>query len=161
MMATVLEASVTHPESVPPSVSAMKEEIYKLWQMTRRRMDKVLLPGLVYDITAECEHIQLWQVNTILPILANHVKVLDRRIESEKRDILKKKVEEEQHYFWQIARGKKARPPPLLKKDNAIISDPWDILENINIFWGSIYNSPAVFDESEFRHRFRVSIQIL
>ncbi len=71
---------------------------------------------------------------------------------------MKKKVEREQHFFLQIAREKKPRPPPLLKKDNAIIADPWDILGNVNNFWVSSYNSPAVFDESEFRHRLRVSM---
>jgi hypothetical protein len=148
----------------PPSAmvcapaSALCIEADKLWKNLQIKMGKLSLPGLVNDITAECEQLSLWQVDTVLPLLANHISVVDRRIESERREILKKKVEEEQHYFWQIARERRARPPPLLKKGNDIISDPWDILDNINKFWGSIYNTPAVFDEIEFRHRFRVSL---
>ena len=124
-------------------------------------MEKLDLPSLVHDITADCQSIQPWQVDTILPILSDYVKTLDRKIEREKRERLKKKVEDEKHFFWQIARDKKPRPPPLLKKGNTILSDPWDILDNINKFWGSIYQSPSVFDEITFRHRYRVAFSRL
>ncbi len=141
-----------------PTNTLLREEADKLWKKIHKKMGKLSLPGLVIDIIAECEQLNLWQVDTVLPLLTSHVSALDRRMESERRETLRKKVEEEQHFFWQIAREKKARPPPLLKKGNDIISDPWDILGNMHIFWGSIYNSPAVFDEIEFRHRYRVAL---
>ena len=101
--------------SEDPVMLQIKED-EETWRRLRKKMNKLNLPGIVHDIIAECDHIQMWQVETILPILSNHVVVLDRRMESEKKEILRKKVVEEQHFFWQIAREKKARPPPADQK---------------------------------------------
>ena len=87
------------------------DEVPVMWRRLRNKLDKLNLPGLVHDIIAECDHIELWQVDTILPILSNHVLTLDRRMESEKKEIMRKKVVEEQHFFWQIAREKKLVRP--------------------------------------------------
>jgi ribonuclease HI len=121
-------------------------------------MQQLCLPSMVELITEDCENITLWQVETIIPLLTNHVVILDKSIEREKREVMRKKVEEEQHFFWQLAREKKPRPPPLLKnKDDTIISDPWDILGVIDSFWGTIYNKVTDFDAAAYKHRFRVA----
>jgi hypothetical protein len=94
----------------------LRDEVDMLWKNIQKKMGKLSLPGLVNDITAECDQLNLWQVDTVLPLLTSHISAVDRRIESERREILKKKVEEEQHFFWQIARERRARPPPPSQK---------------------------------------------
>ena len=104
------------------------EVISEMWKRLRKKIDCMNLPGLVHDIIADCDCIELWQVETILPILSNHVLILDRRMESDKKEKMKKKVEEEQHFFWQIAREKKARPPLFSKRIRILSQIP-------GIFW--------------------------
>jgi hypothetical protein len=139
----------------------MSVDNIKDWKEAIDSLNKCSVPGLVQDIFADCVMPNLWQVDTVLPLLQQHVYVLDRKIESEKRERMRKEVEEKQHFFWQLAKEKKPRPPPILKKDGNIISDPWDILDEINRYWGVIYNTPSVFDISSFKHRFRNSMNKL
>ncbi len=67
-------------ESVTSShdVVVLRGELTKLWSSVQIRMGKCCLPGLVPDIIADCQEISLWQVEVILPLLAQHVQVLDR-----------------------------------------------------------------------------------